>query len=96
MLFCKIERTVVAEPEDDETAISEITIGPDGRIYVFGASYEVLQIIERLASHDSEVHPRMAHIQSLKQHPSGSCAAAPCVGNKMTKSGKGSADQENL
>ncbi len=87
----------MADPEDDETAISEITIAPDGRIYVFGASYEVLQIIERLASDDSEVHLRMIHIQSLKQVSVQKFLLRPrCVGNEMTKVWEGrSADQEN-
>jgi hypothetical protein len=35
------------EPED-ETAITEITIQPDGRIYIFGLSLEVAQVLEGL------------------------------------------------
>ena len=33
---------------DDETAITEITIQPDGRIYVFGLSLEVARVLEGL------------------------------------------------
>ena len=34
--------------EDDETAITEITIQPDGRIFVFGLSLEVAQALAGL------------------------------------------------
>ena len=30
---------------DDETAMSEITILPDGRVFVLGASLQVLEIL---------------------------------------------------
>ena len=30
----------------DETAITDITIGPDGRVYIFGASMPVLEVLE--------------------------------------------------
>ena len=43
---------------DDETNITEITIQPDGRIYVFGLSRQVLQILENL-------HPGEAHLVQL-------------------------------
>jgi hypothetical protein len=33
---------------EDETAITEITIQPDGRIFVFGLSLEVAQVLEGL------------------------------------------------
>lgn len=39
---------------DDESRISEITLQPDGRIYVFGLSREVLNILEALCPPD---HP---------------------------------------
>jgi hypothetical protein len=55
---------VTPEPPDDETAISEITIAPDGRIYVFGASFEVLEVIEKLASPDAEIRRRVDQIRS--------------------------------
>lgn len=40
--------------EIDETAITEIMIQPDGRIYVFGLSREVAGILETLCPED---HP---------------------------------------
>jgi hypothetical protein len=54
----------MTEPVDDETSISEITIAPDGRIYVFGASFEVLEAIEELASGNSEFRRRLNQIRS--------------------------------
>jgi hypothetical protein len=42
----------------DETELTEITIQPDGRIYVFGASLPVLQILHKLQPND----PRIASI----------------------------------
>jgi hypothetical protein len=33
---------------EDETAITEITIEPDGRVYVFGTSQPVLEVLGRL------------------------------------------------
>jgi len=55
--------------DEGETSISEISIAPNGRIYVFGASYEVLQLLEGLASRDSELLVRMAHLRSLAGSP---------------------------
>jgi hypothetical protein len=37
---------------DDETNLSEITIQPDGRVYVFGASLPILQILQSLQPND--------------------------------------------
>ena len=33
---------------DEETSITELTIDPNGRVYVFGASREVLELLESL------------------------------------------------
>ena len=43
----------------DETAITEITIGSDGRIYVFGMSQEVLQVLAGLCPEDATLQARM-------------------------------------
>jgi hypothetical protein len=32
---------------DDESAITEVTIQPDGRIFVFGMSREVAEVLEQ-------------------------------------------------
>jgi hypothetical protein len=39
---------------DDETTITEITLQPDGRIFIFGLSREVLAILQDLCPAD---HP---------------------------------------
>lgn len=39
----------------DETDLSEITIQPDGRIYVFGASLPILQILQSLQPNDARI-----------------------------------------
>jgi hypothetical protein len=77
---------VTADP-DDESLISEISIAPNGRIYVFGASDGVLQLLAGLAPTGSDLRARVAHIQSLgKQSPNqeyqpvrGDCTAAATI-----------------
>jgi hypothetical protein len=44
---------------DDETAISDITILPDGRIFVLGASRQVLEILEVLSPEDAGLKQRL-------------------------------------
>ena len=39
----------------DETLVTEITLQPDGRVYVFGASREVLAILAELQPHDARL-----------------------------------------
>lgn len=39
----------------EETALTEITIQPDGRVYVFGASREVLEVLDLISPHDSRL-----------------------------------------
>jgi hypothetical protein len=46
----------------DETAITEITIRPDGRIYVFGLSREVVEALAGLWPRDSVLQSRLAPI----------------------------------
>jgi hypothetical protein len=50
----------------DETAITEITIRPDGRIYVFGMSQEVLRALAVLCPNDSAIQGRLHRVSSLK------------------------------
>jgi hypothetical protein len=42
---------------DDETAITEITLAADGRIFVFGLSRDVLAVLRDLCPRD---HPLLA------------------------------------
>ena len=43
---------------EDETDLTEITIQPDGRIYVFGASRQVVQMLWKLSPADQRL-PRL-------------------------------------
>ncbi|MCC7083403.1 MAG: hypothetical protein IT427_00170 [Pirellulales bacterium] len=43
----------------DETNMTELEIGPDGRVYVFGASPEVLKILENLRVEDESLLERL-------------------------------------
>ena len=61
---------------DDETAMSEITILPDGRVFVLGASLQVLEILEVLSPEDAALKERLKHAveadissQRQKQEP---------------------------
>lgn len=44
---------------DEETALSEITILPDGRVFVLGASLQVLEILEVLSPDDAALKQRL-------------------------------------
>jgi hypothetical protein len=44
----------------DETAITEIMIQPDGRIYVFGTSRRVLAVLGELCPNDVRLRERLA------------------------------------
>jgi|tagenome__1003787_1003787.scaffolds.fasta_scaffold11878922_1 hypothetical protein len=45
-------KTDPVEMYEDETDMTEITIQPDGRIYVFGASKQVLDLLAELSPTD--------------------------------------------
>jgi hypothetical protein len=47
----------------DESNITELEIGPDGRIYIFGASLQVLEVLDRLHFTDNLVHQRAESLQ---------------------------------
>ena len=57
---------------DDETTLSEITIMPDGRLYVFGASREVLDVLAELSPGDADLQRRVQHVRTTADR-----AAAP-------------------
>ena len=40
---------------EDEQELTEITIYPDGRVYVFGMSVSVLEILNNLQPHDERL-----------------------------------------
>jgi hypothetical protein len=49
------------EPED-EAAISEITILPDGRVCVFGASEALIALLAALDPRDAGIQQRARHV----------------------------------
>lgn len=50
------------QPDDSTT---EITIQPDGRIYVQGLSREVLEILGTLQPDDPRLHRLLQHVNDL-------------------------------
>ena len=43
----------------DETGVTDIQLMPDGRIYLFGASEQILQLLDDLQLADAEVRSRL-------------------------------------
>jgi hypothetical protein len=52
--------------DDDETDITEITIQPDGRVYVFGTSRGVLEVLEDLRPDDAKLRRLLGHVRRLE------------------------------
>ncbi|HEV3007183.1 MAG TPA: hypothetical protein VGX78_22125 [Pirellulales bacterium] len=50
---------------DDETRTTEITILPDGRICLFGASRAVLEILGEMRLGDAALDQRLAYLRAL-------------------------------
>ncbi len=51
---------------DEETAITEITFLPDGRLCLFGASREILEIIGSLQLGDPSLDSRLAALRTTQ------------------------------
>jgi hypothetical protein len=49
----------------DENTLSEINILPDGRIYVFGTSREVLEVLETLTSRNERVQRLLESVHQV-------------------------------
>ena len=47
---------------DAEAAITEISIGPNGRIYIFGLSREVLDVVAPLCPNNVSLQARRAQL----------------------------------
>lgn len=56
------KRTLISA--DDEAAMTDIRIAPDGRVFVFGTSRPVLEMLSELGWGDAAV---AARIQALQQ-----------------------------
>jgi len=51
----------------DETSITELTIVPDGRIFVFGLSRQILEMLKDLDFTAPDLQERLEHIQLSKE-----------------------------
>ena len=51
--------------DDDENTMTEITIQPDGRVYLFGTSRAVLEMMESLAPHDLGLRRILGHVRGM-------------------------------
>ncbi len=49
----------------DETNLTEIELMPDGRIFLFGASRQILEILSDLGLDDQALRSRLHHLESL-------------------------------
>jgi hypothetical protein len=54
---------------EDETAITEITIQPDGRIYVFGLSLEVAQALAELCPPGHAIGRMVSKFEAQAERP---------------------------
>jgi hypothetical protein len=52
----------------DETSMSDISIGPDGRIYVFGASAAVLEALAAAGFGGDVLRQRLEHLRVASQN----------------------------
>ena len=57
------ERAVAAMRDDGESPWTEITIQPDGRVYVFGLSLPVLEALARVPAADPKLQRLLARLR---------------------------------
>ncbi len=57
----------VPSPSEPENGLTEITIQPDGRIYVQGLSRPVLEILESLQPKDPHLACLLQHVRGLEE-----------------------------
>ncbi len=73
---------------DDETRITEITIMPDGQIYVFGMSRQVLELLDQLKFGDRALKQRIEHLRTLLTGGTRSLKAGQeCIGRAAAAAG---------
>lgn len=51
---------------EDEKSITELTIAPDGRIFVFGTSRPILEVLEALQPRDAKLRRLLEHVRQLE------------------------------
>jgi hypothetical protein len=72
----KSQNEVVTEVLSDETGITEVEIAPNGRLYLFGASIEILNLLREIGLADSPVNARLENAVSClpSESPLGPCS----------------------
>ena len=53
---------------EGETNVTDIELTQDGRIFVFGASAEVLSLLDELGLSDEALRSRIRHLSGPDQH----------------------------
>lgn len=61
---------------DDESTVSDIRIGPDGRVHVFGTSREILEALAAIGVRGDAVRLRLGDASGS---PCGDRSAAPTI-----------------
>ena len=56
-------------PVDNEKNITELTIAPDGRVFVFGTSRPILEVLEALQPRDQKLQCLLEHVRRLESSP---------------------------
>lgn len=69
-------------PSNDETSMTEIAILPDGRIYVFGMSWQVLDMLADTGLADATLKQRAETLRRLAG--AGQAAAQTCESRSTT------------
>jgi len=62
---------------EDESPWTEITIQPDGRVYVFGMSRAVLEVIAQLPTDDPTLRILWEQVQQPGQDPEATTSHVP-------------------
>ena len=63
---------MIAQPPslDNEKNITELTIAPDGRVFVFGTSRPILEVLEALQPRDKKLQRLLEHVRRLESSSS--------------------------
>lgn len=54
---------------DDEASVSELVIGTDGRVHVFGTSREILEALDAIGVRGGSVRARLASAREPRPGP---------------------------
>ena len=50
---------------DNENNVTDLTIAPDGRVFAFGTSRSVLEVLAALRPDDERVRALLSHVRSM-------------------------------